>query len=204
MREQLNRMQSNLLKDKNSIRANDEKFLSNFSAYLSKKGVNKSKEDLEIFRDILINQEYEIEFDNSLHLLMISEMRGFTNLLFGKKWKFWIAKDQKKFITSDNPVAEWFPPPRGFYGHSIDERRHFFPLSPDILVELADPSGSGKRSKKKEINDKEVWKHNINLARYSIRYCYSTNKIELQDIIDFSKNYNLYKIGKLNKILRRN
>lgn len=133
---------------------------------------------------------YDLRFNNAQHLRFMTENLGFggpgfTNLFYGHKWKIYIAKGQKKFITSDAPVVEWFPPPQTFYGASFLERNKYFALTPDIFIELTHPHGSEKVKRKTLYagDDDVVSTFNILLADYAYEFAYSGERQLLEDLI---------------------
>ena len=96
---------------------------------------------------------YNLRFNNGQHLKFMTENlgfvgSGFANLFFGQEWKIYIAKGNERFITSDAPVVEWWPPPQSFYGATFLERNKYFALTPEIFIELTYPIGSDKVKRK--------------------------------------------------------
>ena len=64
---------------------------------------------MEEVKQFIQSGEYNIRFDNSQHLNLIGEdqVNGFHNLLLAKKWRVILSEEPYRFITSDNPVADW-------------------------------------------------------------------------------------------------
>ncbi len=133
--------------------------------------------------------------NNAQHLQFMTETLGFegpgfANMFFGQKWKVYIAKGEKRFITSDSPVIEWWPPPQGFYGASFLERNKYFPLTPEIFFELTYPIGSTKVKRKTIYEDEDdiVELFNMLIAAHSHHFAYSENKGFLERIKNGREN----------------
>lgn len=74
------------------------------------------------------------------------------------------------------------------YGNHIAQRRNYFALTPEILIELIDPLKSGKIQKRHAVSDDRVIVEvNRLLVNYSKDYAYSTNKEYLEDLLKFYK-----------------
>ena len=106
--------------------------------------------------------KYTIEFGNDQHLMFTVEHMGlnspgFANMFYGQHWRIFISGCSKRFVTSDNPVVEWCPPVRGFWGKGFIECTHVLALTPKILLELTPPVHVGKTNKirRKTIYDDE-------------------------------------------------
>ncbi len=133
---------------------------------------------------------YKLRFNNAQHLRFMTKTLGygspgFTNMFFGQKWKIYIAKGKKRFITSDGPVVEWWDPPKTFYGASFLERNKYFALTPEIFFELTYPKGSNKAKRKTifEEEDDVISLFNILLAAHSCEFAYSGDRKLLESII---------------------
>ena len=111
-------------------------------------------------------------------------------MFLAKKWKIFIAKGKDKFITSDSPVVEWWPPPEGFYSATFLERNNYFSLTPEIFIELSEPQGSKKINRKTLFDhDKDIVKFkNIMIASHADKYIYSGDKDLLAQIIEGRNN----------------
>lgn len=127
--------------------------------------------------------------NNVHHLRFMTETfgfndKGFTNMFYGQKWKIYINKGRRKFLTAENPVVEWWLPPKGFWDNaSFLQRTKFFPLTPDIFIVLSDPKGSSKVNRKTLFNaDEELVKEfNVMLASRKNDFIYSSDKSLLED-----------------------
>ncbi len=124
-------------------------------------------------------------------LQLITNCEEFHRWFVIKKWRFYLAKGSKKFITTDTPVVEVFNNTgktmiEKMYSNHIAQRRHYLALTPEILIELIDPLKSGKKQKRHAITDDEmVIQSNLLLVRWSKDYAYATNKEYLEDLLPF-------------------
>jgi hypothetical protein len=190
MRESINRMQADLTKQvmKLSVEMNIDRFIKDSKQKISE----KDKE--EIIRTFKTG-DYDLRFGNANHIRMMTESlgigdKGITNLFFAKKWKIYINKSATKFITSDSPVVEWWPPPEGFYGATFLEKNNYFALTPEIFIELFEPSGSNKINRK-TLFDKDadlIKSKNIIIASHADKYIYSGDKQPISEIINRRNN----------------
>jgi hypothetical protein len=151
-------------------------------------------EKAEEVREFILGGEYDITFNNVAHLeMMVGSFEGFRNIFYGAKWRFYIAGGQRQFVTSTSPCIEVFPPKRNsFYGPTFFCRKHFFPLSPTVLVEAMNPLLSGKRAKRKRVQNGEVFDFNLQQANWShiedqpqYSHCYAPPKKELEELLRF-------------------
>ncbi len=155
---------------------------------------NLTPKEAEEVREFILGGEYDVTFNNVGHLqMMVSSFEGFRNLFYGAKWRFYITSGQRQFVTSTSPCIEVFPPKRNFfYGPTFFCRKRFFPLSPTVLVEAMNPMQSGKRAKRKRVQDEEVLDFNIQQANWShiedqpqYSRCYAPRKKELEELLKF-------------------
>jgi len=185
MREQLNKMEEDLMKKVISLRATE-----NIDSFFKKSEGKMPDEQKEKFIKMLKEGSYKVEFNNAQHIQFMMETLGFnspgfTNMFFGQKWKIYIAKGDKRFITSDSPLAEWWQPPKDFWGNaSFPERNKYFPLTPEIFLELTFPIGSTKAKRKTIFKNEDniVDLFNILIAVKSHGFAYSNNKELLEKI----------------------
>ena len=122
--------------------------------------------------------------DNTSHLNLMTDTKGFVNLVLGKKWKIYISLEER-FITSDTPVIEIFPDKKEFFGPTFFERKHVFVMTPKIVIEMIDPGLPGKKIKRKQISDSDVIKINLERIRWSYQYAYSQEIASLQEMLSF-------------------
>jgi hypothetical protein len=137
---------------------------------------------------VRVYSEGKLRFTNVAHLMFLSPDRveGFHNLFYGKDWNIIRATERRRFITSDNPVAEWWPKRQSLYGVTFLERMHFLALAPDLLIEAAPPDIDAKPSPAisrvtyREANDADVAVMNLLIADHSGSYCYAQKRRDLE------------------------
>ena len=172
--------------------ASDPNFTDGAKEALEKEGHNVTDEQIEDARKTLESGEYELTFDNNVnHLNLIAHCGEFYRWFLIKKWRFYLAKGSKKFITTDTPVIEIFNNTgktmiEKMYSNHIAQRRHYLALTPEILIELIDPLSSGKKQKRHALtDDRAMIEINRLLVIYSKDYAYATNKEYLEDLLQF-------------------
>ncbi len=186
MRNSLNQMHEDLIKQIQQF--NPERSVDN---YIKKTGVAMTINQRAELIETIKQGKYKIHFSNIAHLrFMTQELgfndQGFTNLFYGHKWKMYLAKGKKRFITTDSPVIEWCPPPESFFGPTFLDRKKYFSLTPEIFIELLPPHGSAKINRKTiyEQEDSIVQKFNLFLVtRGSANFAYSNNVSALNEIV---------------------
>ena len=158
--------------------------------YAEATGTMPSPEARKEFLRVVESGDYNVKVNNAHHLKFMTETMGvggpgFTNMFFGQRWRIYIAKGRKRFITSDTPVIEWWNPPESFYGASFLERNKYFALTPKILIELTWPVGSEKVRRKTlfESDDNVVAMFNILLASRSHEFAYTGDRGILEDLL---------------------
>ena len=139
-RNQMNRMSETLYRQIFSFVANSPAFEKSVKKIEQEQGKKLTREEKQKIRESIEQSQYKLQFNNSLHLTMFQDIPGFHNLFFHKKWNILKAPGEFQFITSDNPVVEWMPKPKTFYGYTFLERNHYLVLSPDLMLELTYPA----------------------------------------------------------------
>lgn len=139
---------------------------------------------------IILEWDYNLVFNNSQHIQFISNednIYWFANMFFWKRIIIYIATWERNFATSDNPVVEIFPADRMKWPWWIWflERIHYFVLHPRILIEFDGSHESGKKIKRKRVDDEKVTYYNLLRSAFS-DFMYSKSK---NDFI--SKEYSL-------------
>jgi hypothetical protein len=185
MRDELNRMHEDAMKQIMSFNPSQQ-----VDNYINKTGSKMSESGRKGLVEMLENGSYDMKFNNVQHLQFMTdtlgfESQGFTNMFFGQKWKIYIAKGTKRFITTDSPVVEMWTPPEDFYGSSFLERNKYFALTPEILIELSVPIGSRKVKREtlfKEM-DNTVDLLNVILAANCHQYAYTDDKKIFEEMI---------------------
>jgi hypothetical protein len=185
MRSELNRMHTDAVKQIMSFNVSQQ--VDNF---IKKTGTNMSEDQRNKLIKTFENGTYDMKFNNVQHLQFMTDTfgfdsQGFTNMFFGQKWKIYIAKGEKRFITTDSPVVELWPPPEGFYGATFLERNKYFSLTPEILIELSAPMGSRKVKRETLFRDMDytVDFFNVILAANCHQYAYTDNKKIFEEMI---------------------
>jgi hypothetical protein len=191
MRNQVNKTMADGMKQVTTLMASHPSFTDGAKEALIKEGYNVTSEQIEDARKTLESGEYELTFDNNVnHLHLIAKCEEFHRWFVIKKWRFYLAKGSKKFITSDTPVVEVFNKGETMleqmYGNHIAQRQHFLALTPEILIELIDPLKEGKQQKRHAITDEEtITQYNLLRVRLSDDYAYANNKEYLEDLLPF-------------------
>lgn len=188
MRSRMNAMMEDGLKQFMKFTASHPSFMEHSKKALEKEGKSVTEEQLKEVAETFITGKYTIDLDNQTHLSLIIKCEEYRNWFYAKSWRFYIAKADKRFITSDTPVIEIFNEGtfiERMYKNHIMQRRQYFVLSPDIMVELVDPLRYGKKVKRNAISDEQVLKFNIVRAQYSDKFGFSKNKSELEDLLPF-------------------
>lgn len=192
MRNQVNKTMADGMKQMTTMMASDPNFTDGAKEVLEKEGHNVTDEQIEDARKTLESGEYELTFDNNVnHLNLIAHCGEFYRWFLIKKWRFYLAKGSKKFITTDTPVIEIFNNTgktmiEKMYSNHIAQRRHYLALTPEILIELIDPLSSGKKQKRHALtDDRAMIEINRLLVIYSKDYAYATNKEYLEDLLQF-------------------
>ena len=85
-----------------------------FDEYEKNRGVTISPELRKKIQEIMVNKEYEIKPDNTMHLKNLENIKGFANLFYHQYWTVYISKVSSKFATTDNPLAIKFPKAQRF------------------------------------------------------------------------------------------
>lgn len=188
-RERVQRIQADLTKWMMMTRAS----LPGFEKYIRDMVKEDEMSDGDVWevRQRFRSCEYDLRFDNSQHLRLIDEesVNGFFNLLLAKRWRIILAEEPYRFITSDNPVAEWNPPRTGIFGSTFTERSHLLALTPHILVETP-PSEMSHREQQPvdrlsyhNANGKGVFMFNKMLANGAHEYLYAQETHELDQLL---------------------
>lgn len=192
MRNQINQTMADVMKQTTKLMASHPSFTDGAKKALEKKGYKLTTGQIENARKALETGEYELTFDdNTNHLQFITNCEEFHRWFVIKKLRFYLAKGSKKYITTDTPVVEVFNNTgktmvEKMYSNHIAQRKHYFALTPEILIELIDPLKSGKKQKRHAITDDEtIIQYNLLLVRWSKDYAYATKKEYLENMLPF-------------------
>jgi hypothetical protein len=155
-------------------------------------GKQLSKEELQQIADTATPEHYKLTFDNSTHLRLIDEnsVRGFHNLFYYKRWNVIAASSKWKFITTDNPVSEWWPN-TGIMGATFSQRKHYFAFTPDFLIESVMPEDNRppieqlatERVQYSTATEDETMMYNFVLGNFCSRYGYSPGRVEFDEML---------------------
>lgn len=192
MRKQVNKTMADGMKQMTTLMASHPNFTDGAKQALAKEGHKVTEEQIEDARKTFESGEYELTFDNNInHLQLIANCEEFHRWFVIKKWRFYLAKGSKRFVTTDTPVIEVFNNNgktmiEKMYSNHIAQRRHYFALTPEILIELIDPLKSGKQQKRHAItNDEMIIQSNLLLVRWSKDFAYANSKEYLEDLQPF-------------------
>lgn len=187
MRNQIKRMQETAMKHLISFQFSHPSVDSLLDKIDKDLGRTPSSEERAKLKEIVKNKSYSLESSNYQHLVMLEKMRGFANLFCGQDWEVYISKSDKKFVTSDNPVATYIPEREGFYPPTFLERTHYFVLTPDICIHARySHKRSGKKLRRKTLfknNDHVVLDLNRAIAARAYNYIYSLEKGSLEEML---------------------
>jgi hypothetical protein len=138
-------------------------------------------------REMMVEKNYDVVFNNQLHLAIFEDMHRFANLFFAQHWIVYISKLPQKFITSDNPVAVTFPKRKSFYGPTFLERIHYFPLTPEFCIMAGFPHvESGKKFHRKTLlrgQEVRLLDLNVTISNHAHQFAYATEKKSLEEIL---------------------
>jgi hypothetical protein len=186
MRERLNKMQEDVTKHTMKFYTEER-----IDSYIEDTKKQISDDDRKKMIDKFETGNYKLEFNNAQHLRFMTEnfgfgSSGFTNMFYGQKWKIYIAKGKRRFVTTDNPIVEWWHPPQTIYGPSFLDRKKYFSLTPEILFELTYPRGSTKVKRKTIFSEEDdvVGLFNILLTAHAREFAYSHDKSILEEILN--------------------
>lgn len=192
MRDQVNKTMADGMKQITTLMASHPNFTDGAKEALEKEGHKVTAEQIEDARKTLESGEYELTFENNInHLNLIAHCEKFYRWFVIKKWRFYLAKGSKKFITTDTPVIEVFNNTgktmiEKMYSNHITQRRHYLALTPEILIELVNPLISGKKQKRHALtDDRAMVEINRLLVIYSKDYAYASSKEYLEDLLQF-------------------
>jgi len=148
---------------------------------------NVSEDTRKKCRDMILNDDYAVEINNQPHMMMFDEIHKFANLFYAKDWVIYISKSRKKFITSDNPIAEIFPKKRSLYGNTFFDRTHYFSLTPEVLILARKPTNQeGDKIHRKTLfdcNNEKILSLNFTVGSKTYKYAFSAKKESFEDIL---------------------
>ena len=125
----------------------------------------------------------------SLNVISKEKVNGFCGLLLAKKWRIFLSEGPYHFITSDNPVVEWFPPSEELCPTTFMERVHCLSLTPNIFIKTVRPDSMnpeqqlGDRLSYHTANGKEVLMFNKVLANHAHQFVYASQTDEFEQLL---------------------
>lgn len=188
-RRQMNNMSDQLYRHLLSFSASSPAFEKNVQKIEEERGAKLSEEEKRKIRESIEQGKYELEFNNSQHLTMLKDIPGFHNLFFYKKWNVLKASGVSQFITSDDPVVEWMPKRKSFYGHTFLERSHYLTIAPDLMLELLLPEVEPEQNdpekfiEYKMLDEDEIKMYNILVAEFSGKFAYAQDRRPLGHLL---------------------
>ena len=190
-RKETNRLAEESAKDLMAFAASNESYMQHVFDELEQKGFENitpeiRKEGIEMFKQ----RKYHLKYDNTFHLESLNDVELYANFFYKKKWRIYTLGKGYSFFTSDTPVIEVHPERRTFWGATILERKHYFALSPKILIELSNPDEPGKRVKRKTLKDPEdILQLNLLRIAYSDEYVYTA---DLEALDYLKQNFSIH------------
>ena len=151
-----------------------------------------SDEQIEEVKRFIKSGEYDIRNNNAQHLNFIDEgnINGFCNLFLAKRWRIYLSEGPYHFITSNNPVAEWWIPPRTeLTPVTFMDRRHLLALTPDILIETCRPDSMNPEQQPVDrvsyhtANEKGVLMFNKVLVNNAHQFAYAPRTDEFEQLL---------------------
>lgn len=142
---------------------------------------------------IVINSAETPRFNNLLHLEMINELRGFSNMVSGQEWLIYRNNSSIPFITSDNPISPERLEKNGLNTGAFMDFTYHFALSPEIHIVTKPPRDiEGKKLHKKTLinaDESLILKLNIYVADKCQNQIYSSNKVPFKGISEVLIKY---------------
>ncbi len=189
----VNTLNESLTRRVMDIRSRFPGFADEVREQAAKAGTEVTDEEIAAYQNMAQLGAYDLDFDNTTHLKFITPdaLRGFHNLLLGQQWTVIGVEASRRFVTSDNPVAVGLPRAQGIYGLSFLERTHCLPLTPDLLIETAEPEQyaeleqiePAKTARYRTANDTEVVMYNILQLRRARQFGYSRARNDLDAVL---------------------
>ena len=131
---------------------------------------------------------------NAFSLLFVKDIPEFSGLLLAKKWRIVLSEEPYRFITSDNPVAEWIPPRTGLIPVTFMDRRHLLALTPNILIETCRPDSMNPEQQPVDrvsyhtANEKGILVFNEVLVNCAHEYAYAYQRDEFEQLLNLSRS----------------
>ena len=126
---------------------------------------------------------------SALNVISEEKVNGFRGLLLAKKWRIILSEGPHHFITSDNPVAEWFPPREELCPATFMDRVHCLALTPNIFIETVRPDSMNPEQQPVDrlsyptANRKGVLMFNKVLANHAHQFAYASQTDEFEQLL---------------------
>jgi hypothetical protein len=183
-RDMVRELESQVLKIQFQARAMSPTFIKTAKEIYKQHDIDLTDQQAEDLQRSIMEGNYEITSDNTSHLKFIMSKENLTSYktwFYVKQWNVLSASRKYQFVTSDNPVAEWISPNAGLYGAHIAQRKHYFPLSPDIMIESVPPTRDVKTQPVdalayRDCDDDDTLVCNMVMAHHAKEFLYSPTK----------------------------
>ena len=149
-------------------------------------------EVLKAAEDMMTSGEYDLKWNNSLHLRMLNDFKNYARLFSAQYWYVLVNESQVPFVTADNPVAVQQPPNEGIFGTPFMGRTHHFALNPQVRIVCTPPATGvleGAKSLKRRTlfarNAPYVEQLNLVTASQAIQFVYADRSEPLKTLLDF-------------------
>lgn len=188
MREQVSRMQTDVLKTSMAMLADHDRFEARIREQGTLRGETPDDEAVNALRNRLAAGDYDPKWNNSLHLSMLDEIPNWANLFNVQDWLILINESGLPFVTSDNPVGVFEPEREGFPVTFV-ERTHCLALSPQLCLIASCPDRMGPEGQlfRRIVGPSEVqgirWE-NLRLG-HQARFVYANSREPLTHILEY-------------------
>lgn len=188
-RVQLNAMMQSGLEQEMKILANFPK--ETIANYYNKRYANSlSDKDLE---GLVSGEVKNPKFNNSLHLMMMNDMIGFSNMIWGQDWLVYRNSSNTEFVTSDNPFSTEPEERKDSYEYSFMDYTYHFTLTPELHIVTKPPKNPDlafhKVHKKTLHTDIDVISQNYHIFNSCQQYTFSSSFETLSDFCLIIKKY---------------
>ena len=189
-RTRMQQMQGEMYKKISQMRARFPGFIEDAQEIAKEHGKEITPEQAAQLRDDIVQGKFSVKMSNRGHLQFLTPDRveGFHNLFYGKQWNVLTPGETYRFITSDNPVGEWIPN-LGAYGAGFLQRKHYFALTPELLIESLPPNINApivspvNTLRYETCADDDVMMYNMVVAQHGGKFAYARGRYEFMEIM---------------------
>ena len=189
-RERVQEIESEAMKLFLEMQSSRPRFQDRLRREFAAEGIEMSDEkQTEEVKRIIQSGVLRINNASALNLISEEKVNGFCGLLLAKKWRIILSEGPYRFITSDNPVAEWFPPREELCPATFMERVHCLSLTPSIFIETVLPDSMNPEQQPIErlsyhtANGKGVLIFNKVLANHAHQFAYAPRTDEFEQLL---------------------